>query len=827
MSSRTSRLRAKIAFLLASLAALWAFAAFVTVRDGLTLLWIRTLDQEVGRPTNALVEAVQDERRRSAVMLAVLEAHNSAAAPAARSALDIARQHTDDAVATFRTSVHTKTAQWAATPSTTMRLSELTTQLDALAEHRSDVDAGRLDRAGSARFYTDTVHTGYQIFETISTFDDRDINSRLSYLLTLSRGRELLSQEDALMSGVIAADRFSPAEAAEFARVVGAQRYVRSVGISGLPDDAAVYDPILNGVAVGRFQSVEDQIIFHGSGRPPVDAVTWRAALDPALTQFAKLDIDLADATIERATGPAVMIIVRLVLAGGLGLIAVLASIMLSITTARAIVRQLRLLRDAADDLAVVRLPRVVERLSAGEEVDVAVEAPPLAFGRDEVGQVGQAFNKAQETAVRVAVEQAELRRSVRDVFVSLARRNQTLVHNQLRLLDDMECRVTDPTDLEELFRVDHLATRMRRNAENLIVLSGAVPGRGWRRPVPMADIIRASTAEVEGYQRVVVQPGDAAELAGRAVGDVIHLLAELVENALSFSPPDTSVHVRGARVGTGHVLEVEDRGLGMVDSALADANEMLRHPPEFKLTSTARLGLYVVGRLAERHGIEVQLRRSPYGGITAIVLIPEKLISGRPPASELGDADRYTSLAAALPRARNGAHRAPVALAIRPEPEALTAGPALPPGRTIITRTPSGLPVRPRQNGAAGDVEPKTPPPPSAVSAPPASTLPVSAPPMSALPAILPPVSAPPAGALPVSSPPKSSATDGPMNPPDVRALMTAFQRGTQRGRADAYHRPAQDAGPMPAQDAGPTSAPPAPQEGGSEDGAAGTTDR
>ena len=226
---------------------------------------------------------------------------------------------------------------------------------------------------------------------------------------------------------------------------------------------------------------------------------------------------------------------------------------------------------------------------------------------------MGQAFNAVQETAVRVAVEQAELRRSVRDVFLSLARRSQALLHRQLSLLDSMERRTTDSEELAELFRVDHLATRMRRNAENLIVLSGATAGRGWRRPVPMIDVLRGALAEVEDYTRVTVLPVGPASLAGRAVGDVIHLLAELIENAVSFSPPQTVVRV--GRIGRRQRLRHRDRGPRAGHErggAGRGANEQLRHPPEFKLTSTARLGLYVVGKLAERHGIRVRLTESP-----------------------------------------------------------------------------------------------------------------------------------------------------------------------------------------------------------------------
>ncbi|MBB5869537.1 signal transduction histidine kinase [Allocatelliglobosispora scoriae] len=667
MKSRTSNLRVKIAFLLVSLTALWAFAAFVTLREGLNLIWISSLDQQVGRPTDSLVSLLQDERRLSAVALA-------GPADAPRDALTSARAKTNAAADVFRTSALGSSAQFAATGLARQRIDELKAKLDLLETKRSEIDARLITRTGAVKYYTDTIGIGYQIYETIATFDDRDINTRLGHLLTMSRGREVLSQEDALMSGVLADGNFRTHEAAEFGQLVGAQRYIRTLGLAGLPDDAAIFDPVLKGPELTKLQEVEDRLILgyrDDATMPVVSAAEWRAAVDPARVALIQLDNDLADAAVERASWPAILVVVRLVLAAGLGLIAVIASVIVSVTTARALVSQLRRLRDAADELATVRLPRVVERLRAGEEVDVAVEAPPLIFGDDEIGQVGQAFNAAQETAVRTAVEQAELRRSVRDVFVSLARRSQTLLHRQLTLLDGMERRASDPGELDELFRVDHLATRMRRNAENLIVLSGAAPGRGWRRTVPAVDVIRAAIAEVEEYTRVTLLPTDPAGLAGRAVGDVIHLLAELIENAISFSPPHTTVDVRGSEVGTGYTVEIIDRGLGMSDADLDEANEQLRHPPEFKLSSTARLGLFVVGRLAERHHIEVQLRRSPSGGTAVIVLIPGELITETP----------------ALP--------APAALAIAAAP--LVAPPQRPDGERELA--PSGLPLRTRKN--------------------------------------------------------------------------------------------------------------------------------
>jgi hypothetical protein len=201
-------------------------------------------------------------------------------------------------------------------------------------------------------------------------------------------------------------------------------------------------------------------------------------------------------------------------------------------------------------------------------------------------------------------------------------------VHRQLSLLDVMERkRDIDPKDLEELFRLDHLATRMRRNAENLIVLSGAIPARGWRRSVPMVDVVRAAVGEVEDYTRVQVLPFGPVELAGRAVGDLTHLLAELIENAVSFSPPDTVVQIGGHMVANGFAIDIEDRGLGMSEDRLAQLNVQIARPPEFNLQSSVQLGLFVVGKLAERYGLHVMLKRSAYGGTTAVVVIPRELV--------------------------------------------------------------------------------------------------------------------------------------------------------------------------------------------------------
>ena len=269
----------------------------------------------------------------------------------------------------------------------------------------------------------------------------------------------------------------------------------------------------------------------------------------------------------------------------------------------------------------------MVGRLRRGENVDVNAEAPALRIGRDEIGRVGQAFDLVRQTAIRAAVEEARLRQGLNDVFRSLARRSQSLLHRQLTLLDQMERRATDPEALDDLFRLDHLTTRMRRHAEGLVILAGAPPGRGWSSPVRMVDVMRGAIAEVEDYARVSVATRSQAALAGSAVADVIHLLAELIENATTLSPPYTSVRVSGDTVANGFVIEVEDRGLGMSPTRLAELNDRLANPPEFNPSDSEQLGLFVVSQLAKRHGIRVTLKASPYGGTAAIVLIPQHLV--------------------------------------------------------------------------------------------------------------------------------------------------------------------------------------------------------
>ena len=343
------------------------------------------------------------------------------------------------------------------------------------------------------------------------------------------------------------------------------------------------------------------------------------------------------------------LILWRLGLVGGGGLLVVILSAFLLLRFSNRITRELTGLRNAARTLSGERLPSVVRRLRAGDDVDVAAEAPPLELKTRtrEVTDTADAFSAVQLTAIEAAVEQATLRKGVSNVFRSLARRNQSLIQRQLRMLDEMERATQDPDALSQLFRLDHLTTRMRRQAEGLIILSGSAPGRRWRQPVPVVEVLRGAISEIEDYVRVDLAADFPDYLTGSAVADVTHLLAELIENAVVYSPPATRVQVRGGRVANGYVIEVEDRGLGMPPAARDQLNDRLANPPDFDLTDSDQLGLFVVSRLAIRNQINVSLRESRFGGTTAIVLLPDTFVVSEEEARVLAAQGARGALAA------------------------------------------------------------------------------------------------------------------------------------------------------------------------------------
>ncbi|MGP7997038.1 MAG: sensor histidine kinase [Streptosporangiaceae bacterium] len=325
----------------------------------------------------------------------------------------------------------------------------------------------------------------------------------------------------------------------------------------------------------------------------------------------------------------------EMILLGGGGLVVIIGAVVLMGTFARQLSRDLDDLAATARRLADEQLPRAVQRLRDGLDPDLPEENPLWPRTRStEIDQAATAISRLQRTTIAAATGESGLRSGLRQVFVSLARRNQSLLQRQLRLIDSLEQKASDPAALADLFALDHLTTRMRRHAESLAILSGAAPGRSWTEPVPVIDVIRGAMAEVEDYRRVSVLTKADEAVAAPAVADMIHLLAELIENATMFSPSGTRVEVRAERVANGFAIEIDDRGLGIEPGQLDELNRQLAEPPDFDLANADRLGLFVGGKLAGRHGVRVSLRPSPYGGTSAIVLMPTSIVSAMSPLS-------------------------------------------------------------------------------------------------------------------------------------------------------------------------------------------------
>lgn len=316
-----------------------------------------------------------------------------------------------------------------------------------------------------------------------------------------------------------------------------------------------------------------------------------------------------------------------LALAGGVVALALIVSWLAS----RSITRPLRRLRIEADEMATERLPRALRQIletPLGDDVVVPELDPIEVRTRDEVREVVQVLNDVQERSLALAADQAVLRRNIADSFVNLGRRNQNLLDRQLAFITELEESETEPEELESLFRLDHLATRMRRNAESLLVLAGVESPRQWSEPLDVDDVVRASLGEVEDYQRVDVRHLDDVRVAGEAASALSHVLAELIENALQFSPPHASVELKGRTDGDGYLLAVEDDGIGMSGEELERANLRLSGEESYTVAPSRYLGHYVAGNLAQRFGIVVRLQDRPAGGVTATVRVPTSLLS-------------------------------------------------------------------------------------------------------------------------------------------------------------------------------------------------------
>ncbi|MFE5299316.1 nitrate- and nitrite sensing domain-containing protein [Streptomyces sp. NPDC056632] len=395
----------------------------------------------------------------------------------------------------------------------------------------------------------------------------------------------------------------------------------------GSGKDSSVYAGVAQ--AIGSAKDAEAVADLKKQG---ITAETWGAVATAKFDGYTEVEKELVDKAVTEAADISDEAKTDAWVIGGIVVVALLAAFILAGMMARQMSRSMRELRTAAFGIAEQRLPMLVDQLSRTEpgRVDTRVQPIPID-SQDEIGEVARAFDQVHREAVRLAAEQAMLRGNVNAIFTNLSRRNQSLIEGQLTLITDLENNEADPDQLENLFRLDHLATRMRRNGENLLVLAGEEPGRRWDQPVPLVDVMRAAASEVEQYERIDIAGVPEAEIHGQAVTDLVHLLAELLENATTFSSPQTKVRVTATRLPDGRVMvEIHDKGIGLTAEDFADINHKLANPPTVDAAVSQRMGLFVVGRLSDRHGIRVQLRPSgEQAGTTSLVMLPDAITHG------------------------------------------------------------------------------------------------------------------------------------------------------------------------------------------------------
>jgi signal transduction histidine kinase len=617
---------------LVSLVGLYAFATTITAQDANTLARATSVRNSIADPIGFFTSEVQQERLAVSLYLAQPSAKGLAA-------LRVQEAKTDAELAALRAAVDSPATQSASAQPVKAAIAVMLHDSAGLPALRDQVASRAVTMARAQSDYSAIIAAGYQtIDQSVFQMPNVTLANQAGSVLRIAEAEDYLLQAQALLVGDEAAHSFSPADHAEFGELTGEYQGLLTQALSSLqPSYRAPFQRVVASPAATSVADFDDTVINAPAATAKSGTAQSGTALKAeasALAAYSKAVGTVAGGlgtagfqagqTLASALHAAAEPIdLKLIVAGGLGLLAILVSIVVSVWIGRRFVRELAALRQDALELATKRLPKVIARLNAGEEVDVAAETPFLSTGRDEIGQVRQAFNAVQRAAIEAAAGQAMLRAGVSTVFRNLARRSQSLLHQQLILLDAMERRADNPAELERLFRIDHLTTQMRRNAEGLVVLAGDQPTRSWTDPVPMIDVMRAAVAEVVSYSRIRTICVSQSALKGHAVADVIHLLAELADNATSFSPPETTVRVYGSQGVNGFAVEIEDRGLAMSVDTMARLNAELAQPTPFNPAKSEQLGIYVTAQLAQRHGIRVTLRESPFGGTTAIVFIP------------------------------------------------------------------------------------------------------------------------------------------------------------------------------------------------------------
>ncbi len=516
------------------------------------------------------------------------------------------------------------------------RAAALVTRIDGLGNLRRAATGTALPALAVIARYAAAIGDVLAIDDEIAQGSgDAALEDTVRALGLLSRMKEEASQQRAILDVAFTTHRFPPGAFSQLTAAAAEEQSNLSVfNMSATVAQRQKYLGTVSGPVTSRAQSQERSAIslVSGGGLLATDRTTaadWYGAMSETINRMRVVEKELAGSVAVRA---------RALLHGAmtwalgvsLAILLVLAlALILTVFIARSMVRPLARLRAGALEVAGVRLPEMVRRLSetGGEEVPPGID-PIDVDTRDEIGEVARAFDQVHREALRLAANEAMLRGNINAMFVNLSRRTQSLVERQIQLIDELEQDEEDADRLASLFQMDHLATRMRRNSENLLVLAGHETVRQWSQPVALIDVLRAAASEIERFDRVLLEVEPGITLDGQAVNDVVHLVAELVENATSFSPGDSPVRVAGHLLSGGALLlDITDHGAGMGAEEMAHANWRLDNPPVVDVAVSRRMGLFVVARLAARHGIRVRLRPGPDRGLAALVWLPGELV--------------------------------------------------------------------------------------------------------------------------------------------------------------------------------------------------------
>src|SRR6202046_5363539 len=511
------------------------------------------------------------------------------------------------------------------------------TAIDGLPALRNAVIHTQLHSLAVIQEYAATITQLLALEDEIATGSNDAVladNARVVGLISATK--EQVSQEQAIPTSaltphLVGANQFQPGQLAAInAAQAEQQADLAQFSLTATSSQRHLYDSDLSSAQADRAQAQVQQAITLA-----LDGGS--SAENPAFTNAASGSVYLVSSLHAVEQGLMSSVIgqsgalrgraITAALLEGFAVILVLAlAILFAVALGRSMTRPLHRLRTGALEVAGVRLPETVRLMSGGGSGETSLEVAPIDVdSTDEIGEVARAFDQVHQEAVRLAANEAALRGNINAMFVNLSRRSQTLVERQIHLIDDLEQGEQDSERLANLFQMDPLATRMRRNSENLLVLAGHELSRRWSEPVALVNVLRAAVSEIEHYERVIpdMQPG--ISVRGQAVNDVVHLLSELAENATTFSPAETLVHVSGYSLNSGGVLlDITDQGVGMGAEEMAHANWRLDNPPVVDVAVSRRMGLFVVARLAARHGIRVRLRPAASGGLTALVWLPD-----------------------------------------------------------------------------------------------------------------------------------------------------------------------------------------------------------